>query len=419
MVESRSICFCFPYHEESGVPILFARMANALAAKEKDRQIYVIDYADGATARNLLPLENIHLIVFEDGKTVTPPRDAILVMQSFVPYYWPKELTVEPETRLFFWSLHPDNFVPSLLPLPGLRYLPGRYFGLYKALSVLYPGLLGRLRQFVRLLNAHHALSFMDQTNADATARHLFLDVEVDSFLPVPAENRNPAARKDAGKSLDQGLSFCWVGRLANEKANILAYTLHKLSSLASELNQKMVYHIVGGGPSRAYLEENAPAHAQFEVVFHGAIDHRDLDAFLLKEVDIMTAMGTSALEGAKLGIPTILLDYSSLPVKKDYRFRFLFDTINYDLGHLITDRDFSPGNTTLRDMVLAIKKDYSLYSTKSRSYFDNSHDLAHVVELFAGRVGASTLTFGAIEKKIFKKPSLLVVYNKLRGLKT
>lgn len=68
------ICFYFPFREVSGVPVLFFRMANELAILNSGIKIYVIDYIDGAIARNLIENCNISLLPFGDGKSISPPR---------------------------------------------------------------------------------------------------------------------------------------------------------------------------------------------------------------------------------------------------------------------------------------------------------------------------------------------------------
>lgn len=144
------ICFYFPYHEVSGVPVLFFRMANELAISNKQNLIYVIDYTDGAIARNLINQNNLKLIPFIDGVPIFPPEDAILVMQSILPYSIRSELKISPATKLFFWNLHPDCLIPILIPLPLLRNLQNINFKLYKLLvKLFYRSLIKNLGEFI------------------------------------------------------------------------------------------------------------------------------------------------------------------------------------------------------------------------------------------------------------------------------
>ena len=151
--------------------------------------------------------------------------------------------------------------------------------------------------------------------------------------------------------------------------------------------------------------------------MFHGAISHKDLDNFLDENIDVFMAMGTSALEGAKLAKPTFLLDPSLKEIKKDYIFRMLYDSKEYDLAHFVTNDDFKEKNTTLLDLTTSIISDYSLHSKKSAEYFFENHHLSKVKDLFLEKALATKLTFSMINPKVLKQGRLLSVYNKLRGL--
>ena len=228
------ICFYFPYHEVSGVPVLFFRMANELAILNKFIHIYVIDYSDGAIARNLIINRNITLLPFTDGIPISPPEDAILVMQSILPYSIRPELKILPDTKLVFWNLHPDNLVPSLIPLPYLRNFQNTNFKLYSLLAkTLYPALIRNLREFTEQAVTKKALWFMDQSNLDKTLKYLFTNISDVDFVPVPALGSKLIKANDfQGKEV---LNFTWVGRLCDFKSHILMYTIKKLNSLACE----------------------------------------------------------------------------------------------------------------------------------------------------------------------------------------
>jgi glycosyltransferase involved in cell wall biosynthesis len=340
-------------------------------------------------------------------------------MQSFVPYYWPKELQLHENTKLFFWNLHTRNFVPSLLPFPGLRELPTTYWGLYRFLSLFYRNFLKQQREYVQLLQSKHAVAFMDESTYSSAAKYLYLPKEnIIDFVPVPASvvNNLYIKKEPPAKEL---LRFCWIGRLCDFKSHILLYTINKLGKVADELDRKFEYHIVGDGSFKEYLKKNIIPNARVQVVFHGALPHDKLDDFLYRHADVVTAMGTSALEGAKLGLPTILLDVCYRKVKGDYCYRFLFQTQNYDLGHEVGENDFLPGNNSLKEMVCRILENYSYYANKSLEYFNENHTLDTVTDKFIEKLSKSELTFGMIDKSFFRKSFFLRVYNRLRGLKS
>ena len=416
---NQPICFYFPYHEDSGVPVLFYRMANAIALAYPDCNVSVIDFENGAMWRNLLSLNNIKKIKFQNGIRVSPPEDSILVMQTFVPYYWPKELILKPNQRLFFWNLHPHNLVPSLLPLPFLRKLPMNHFGVYKLVAKLYPDLISRLRLYTTTLIDNRSLYFMDRSNLELTEKYLFLKIQNRDFIPVPAEPSKIKPLLTDKSELGNPIRFGWIGRLCDFKSYILVYAIKKLDEIAPFFQErKMEFHIVGDGPFESYIRDKVKECNNISIVYHGSIAHQEIDEFISNQLDILMAMGTSALEGAKLGKPTFILDPVLEEVKKDYFFRMLYSTTEYDLGHFIDERDYIPENTSLHDLLKDIFKNYSMHSNKSYSYFFENHNLENVKEKFLKKISESRLEYSMLSPLFFKKPLLLRAYNKIRMLK-
>lgn len=411
------ICFYFPYDEVSGVPVLFFRMANELAVLNKLIQIYVIDYADGVMARNLINSSSISLLPFKDGVSISPPEDAVLVMQSILPYSMRPELKILPNTKLIFWNLHPDCLVPSLIPLPYLRSLQNKNFEFYSLLAqTLYRSLIRNLREFTEQAIAKKALWFMDQPNLDKTCKYLFKSISDVDFVPVPALESKliksiVLPKKDA-------LNFTWVGRLCDFKSHILIYTIKKLSSLAHGQKKKIRFSIVGEGPFKREINNLNVDHEWFSIEMLGSLKPDVLDNFLLEYTDVLTAMGTSALEGAKLGIPTILLDISYYPVMGDYMFRWLHESKNFDLAHEITQFDLKEGNLSLNNMLNDLHSNYQELSTKALEYFLKNHEMKIVLDKFILKVKETEMKFSDINPALLNKSLLRKTYDILRGLK-
>ena len=253
MNKQQHICFYFPYNEDSGVPVLFARLAKNIAVRYPAIKVTIIDYKDGAMSRSIAGYNGISKIEFIDNQVVIPPVDAILVQQSDVPYYWPENLSPENDTRLYFWNLHPRNFLPSLLPVPYIREWPFNNFFIYKKLTLLYPKLLKNLLSYVNLLLKHKALSFMDSANYNTTRKYLFLEDFKNEYLPVPAYS-SQELKKIFNHNVGTAYNYCWIGRICDFKAHILLYTVNKLGEIALDHQIRIKYLIIGDGPLMGYF---------------------------------------------------------------------------------------------------------------------------------------------------------------------
>jgi hypothetical protein len=411
------ICFYFPYKEVSGVPVLFFRLANELAVLNKLIHIYVIDYYDGAIARNLIINKNITLLQFKDGKTISPPEDAILVMQSILPYSIRPELKILPNTKLVFWNLHPDCLIPNLIPLPYLRNLQNSSFKFYCLMAnTLYPKMIKNTREFVELAVAKKALWFMDQSNLDKTLKYLFTNFSDIDFVQVPVNESqfikiNALPRKGY-------LNFTWIGRLCDFKSYILIHTINKLSIIASEKKIKINYSIIGDGPFRKKIKNSVINNEWFTLEMIGSLKPEFINNYLLENTDVLTGMGTSALEGAKLGIPTILLDISYFPIKGDYKYRWLHESKNYDLAHDISQNDLEDGNLNLEQMLDDLMNNYHTLTLNSLNYFLKNHEMKTVLEKFLFKIKQSEMTFSDINPAIVNKSIARKTYDFFIGLK-
>lgn len=411
------ICFFFPYFEVSGVPVLFTRLAKAIVECGYPGEVSVIDYEDGAMARCISENPKIRLIPFRNGTQVSPPRDAVLVMQSILPYSIRPELIIPDETKILFWTLHPDNLIPVLLPFPYIRNLQNKSFLLYSFLVSLYGRkIIKRIQEFVRICIEHNAMLFMDGPNLRKTESFLFIKISAPVFLQVPGGIFLEEKVKIYVGETKNRLSFTWLGRLCEFKSHILIYSIKKLSALATSLHVKIDFNVVGNGPFYKHIKKLKVNNPFFSLHMHGNIAPHLLDDFLLKNTDFLMAMGTSALEGARLGIPTILLDISYFPVKKDYKFRWLFDTQNYDLGHDLSSNDYLTGNTTLQEILQDGLHEYNNLSKESIKYFCLNHDLKLVVEKFLAKVAATTLHYKDIPPDILRKNIARKIFEKIKG---
>ena len=123
-------------------------------------------------------------------------------------------------------------------------------------------------------------------------------------------------------------------------------------------------------------------------------------------------AMGTSALEGARWGVPTVLLDFAYGPVPDGYEFRWLADAIDFDLGHQIMRATSGPGSvTSLAAIVAALGRDPMARSAEAFEYCQTRHSVDAGVDAFLLVANASQYRFSDIPAVLKQKSWLRRVY--------
>ncbi len=405
--------FFFPYHEVSGVPMLFARMAGSLAGA--GTAVDVIDYADGYMARALSGVPGVRLRRFEDGEPVTVGSDTLLVMQSILPATIRTELRPDDRTRVLFWTLHPMNLVQSVMPFDAVRHLQMRYawfHGLCRA--TVLRGLTARLRALVNAMHSRQSIAFMDGETLDVTSDRLGLALSDPLFLPVacPVPERNLCA----GRGRRGPFNLGWLGRLSDFKIHILLRTLERASAHAARTRQPIVFHIIGDGPEAGRIAAGRFEHEWFSIVRPGVLIGDALSDYFIERIDLLTAMGTSALEGARLGVPTVLLDFSYGPVPASYRFGWLHETDRYTLGRVIDHRMLEPGNDSLGNLIEAVRRSPAAGSTQAYEYCRDHHALAAVGRRFAGLRESASFRWAEIDPALRRKGVIRATYEQLRA---
>ncbi len=415
-----SITFFFPYIEVSGVPVLFRRMAEYIAARY-GIHTYVVDYSDGYMGRTLDRHSGASLIPFQDGEPVTIPADTVLILQAVLPYTMRPELQISASTRVVFWTLHPSNLIQTVIPLPWFRDFQSRHLWFHRfGNALLFPGLTERLRDLVVQMAENNAILFMDGVNFEHTTIFLGADVGDPVFVPVACDDVAQNKKLSFGADIDPSfpLSITWLGRLADFKIHILVYTLKRLSVYAQQTGRPIRFHVIGDGPDAALVRELDIEHDAFQVVWAGVLTGQDLDDYLVEETDVLIAMGTSALEGAKLGVPTILVDlaYGVMDVAKDYKYRWLFQSEGYVLGAFLSDKSFEQGNRTLESMVESLPEQYADLSAMTYLYCAENHFISAVSQTFLDTINQATFHYGDMDPKLLQKDPLRRLYRWWKG---
>lgn len=407
------VTFLFPYREISGVPVLFSRMARRLA--ETGTPVEVVDYADGYMAGVLADVEGVRLRPFSTGQPLHIEAGTLLVMQSILPATIATELRVASETRLFFWTLHPMNLVQAILPIDSVRQLQARHPGFHGLFAkTVMRGLTQGLGELVTTMHRRHALAFMDGETLEATTSRLNVALPDPLFLPVPCVV--PPENPRRGRPPNRSLSLTWVGRLSDFKIHILLRTLEQASGFAARRKQPVVFHVIGDGVERGRIAAARLTHALFSIKEHGVVGGAALDDFLLKETDILAAMGTSALEGARLGVPTLLLDVSYGPVADNYQFRWLFESERFTLGRFLDHRCFGPGTESLDHRIDEAVHDPGGLSQRCFEYCRAYHGLDAVAGKFMEAVASASFRWSDMNPALRRKGVIRSLYERSRG---
>ena len=383
------LIFYFPYRGTGGVPVLFLRLAQLLRG---EYDVYLVDHRDGAMGARV-PLG----VTLLDIDARTPfPDGGVLVVQSLLPWNLAAADRLGPRTRVLLWNLHPYNLYPYLFSDYGASVAKRAVARLVNPLSALR---VRKMRHVVSYLTRHHALVFMDEENRTRT-QAFFPGLPIEGrYLPVLSDAPAERHLRPAGGPLRCG----WIGRLVDFKAHILSHLMARLDAAVTAVGP-ITLTVIGDGAHRERLQQEAAALTRLSVTFVPPVPVEQLGRLVDAEIDVLFAMGTSALDGASRGIPTFLVDYSFRPIEGLYRFRLIQESRGFSLGNLVTETSFE-ATSSLEESLRAVRRDYAALASAGVEYWRAHHSPDAVAGRFRECVAGTSATVGEMRAAGFLSP--------------
>lgn len=394
-----NIYFVFPYRGVGGVPLLFLRFAEYLT-RNKSANCILVDYSDGYMARNVNSQE-IRIACYREDVPIHIPSGSIVIFQSMTPWSIFPSLKISDDVRILFWNCYPFNLIPLL---PGIRRQMQNSLSLSSFVhNFLLRSFYIKCRKFTEYIFNQNALVFMDVVNVKTTSKFLNIELKDPLYIPVAIAFTNHSSLfRYLNNDLRKIVRVAWVGRVVDFKYYSLLHALENLNESADKLNLKFDIKIVGSGDYESKLKQEVLKLSKLKLFFIENIEPSKLDDFLVSEVDLLLAMGTSALEGAKLGVPTILLDIAYSPVSRDYCFKWLYQQDGYTLGSLVDDTEMRPNNSSLEELIVQLQSDFSGVSERTLDYFMNHHEIGRSSDRLLDAVNRTRCTYGQLRESGF-----------------
>lgn len=395
----RPIVFYFPFPSVGGVSVLFLRLAKLLCDK---RKIILMDLEDGYMAKNLP--NNVEFVPYSKPEKI--PNNSIVVIQSCPPWRIPYISNFPRNATLFFWNLHPDNLRPDFISnnsrINGIKWL----FYLFTSIRKR------KLNKLIELLLDNNAIRFMDRENFSSTSFYYDLRINKPSYLQILTEgNKTPKIHHN--KINGNIINIAWLGRVEGFKTSILSHIIERLASVQSIC---IKLKIIGSGKDIDEIKMKCRNHNNIQFQFIEEISFHHITT-TMSAIDILFAMGTSALEGARNKVPTILVDYSYKKINGLYQFKMIYEKQYYNLAEMIND-SFNEDESSLEELLIDIVNNYADYADRSFLYWQNNFSPVIVIPKFIYAVDSSTFQFKDLFESNVQHPDIFTVLkHKIRDI--
>lgn len=304
-IAKEKIVFYFPWKELSGGPFYLTALADNLA-EQGDYEVYYTDYKHGLSD-GMIKNPTVKKIEYTDNDFVMPLKEPITLV---TPIYWAHKVPeLHPKSKIIFFNWH-------YCCIPVLKHTAD--WPKYK------------LNKFLELVKKTNSCFFLDYSHlmGQNTKKINFKEI----IVPITLNKKNIIAKKNIIDT--EAINIGILGRIDGDKAYSILNVIDNLINLKSE---KIInLHIIGDGIHRNYLEQEISQYGSLlhniNIIMHGVMIKDELNNFMANNIDILFAMGTSAIEGAALHLPTVIIPSNSKKFKNN-DFVWLHNSVKFSLG--------------------------------------------------------------------------------------
>lgn len=234
-------------------------------------------------------------------------------------------------------------------------------------------------KKLIKKLLIGNALIFMDDTGPGNLQREFGISINNPKYLPVAITDEKNNVYLEKSRNLDKSINITYIGRAVDWKM----YPLKKIIEDSLLCGKRINFHIVIDNITsfRTFIDvENFHNKLVTFKVYENLLPS-EIRAFLINHADLHFGMGTTSIHAAALGIPTILMDYSTKPFPKEYTYRWLFNSKFFSLGKNI-ETVAVPEGIPLENIFEMINKanERESLSIKSFQYVAEHHAVSAIV---------------------------------------
>lgn len=300
----KKIVFYFPWKEISGGPVYLSNLAIQLS-KLSDYEVWYIDYLGGLTDKSFAGT-SVKQISYQEP-FYFPLSDEIITM--IVPIYCAAHIPkLHPKSKILFVNWH-NYCIQALVDSWRLKE--------------------DQLQEFLTMVHDNNATVFIDYTHWRAQNEYVRPNNMyrfAQQYVPVTAGQKNIICSNNIIRKEEINIGI--LGRLCRDKIYTVLNLIEQFDKI--DIGRKKNLYIIGDGTEREKLLSVTTSSVNIHIM--GTITGECLSDFLCKHVDILFGMGLSILEGAAMGIPSVVAPHNIQPFHLD-AYTFLHKCKGYALG--------------------------------------------------------------------------------------
>jgi len=187
--------------------------------------------------------------------------------------------------------------------------------------------------ELLSLIEKTNAYCFMDSSNYFAMKRRTDIPLKP-VYLPVTLGIAPSDARRRIPLCSEKEINIGWMGRLDNDKIYSIINAADNI--MKYETDKRINFHIIGDGNAKNKISIKGYS-PNIRFIFTSYLYDKARDKYVKENIDLMVAMGLSAVDSAMLNVPTLIPIVSPKRFWTD-KFVYVQDLDGYSLGWEIQD---------------------------------------------------------------------------------
>jgi hypothetical protein len=347
------------YHEfdslSGGGAVLILNLIKGFTADGRD--VLLINFENGVISRELAEVNPSRLTIVNNDKDTIKKvarkvnKDDIILSTHFYTVF---RYFLPANPKFFFYCVG------------HLQFYEANRFGKIN--------FLGLTKKLVGSLREKDGLLFIETNALNETINMFHLKDPEFPVLPIPVIPPKQNQYLFTQRASRETINFTYVGRAVDTK-------IFPIQRVVADIDEtgfpRPINFYIITDDAAVFKKGLGIESSGVNIIYRENLSQAELDGFLLNNSDIHFAQATSALEGAKLGIPTILLDFSFTTFPKGYLYKFVYQTAPAYIGTDANQMKRFEGLTMKEILDLNLnKKSLEQISTKSYSYILEHHNL-------------------------------------------